>query len=103
MLISFLFFVRFWLPCKNTNLFQQRGKNRYLCVAMGNKPVTDCHGLKMRAPDGKMRLTDVAEGSELYEKIVQLKLENQQRPSFRIASVGFALQGCVPYFLLRLS
>ena len=26
----------------------------------GNETVTNCHGLKMRAPDGKMRVTDVA-------------------------------------------
>ena len=26
----------------------------------GNETVTNCHGLKMLAPDGKMRLTDVA-------------------------------------------
>jgi hypothetical protein len=40
---------------------------------MGNKPVTDCHQLKLFAPDGKMRLTDVADVEQLYEKIVQLK------------------------------
>ena len=27
--------------------------------AEGNKTVTNCHGLKMQAPDGKMRMTDV--------------------------------------------
>lgn len=27
----------------------------------GNETVTSCHGLKMRAVDGKMRLTDVAD------------------------------------------
>ena len=27
----------------------------------GNETVTNCHQLKMRAADGKMRLTDVAE------------------------------------------
>ena len=26
----------------------------------GNETVTNCHGLKMLAPDGKMRMTDVA-------------------------------------------
>ena len=29
--------------------------------AEGNETVTNCHGLKMRAPDGKMRVTDVME------------------------------------------
>lgn len=28
--------------------------------AEGNETVTDCHGLKMRAADGKLRQTDVA-------------------------------------------
>ena len=28
--------------------------------AEGNETVTNCHGLKMRAIDGKMRMTDVA-------------------------------------------
>jgi hypothetical protein len=27
--------------------------------AEGNKTVTNCHDLKMQAPDGKMRMTDV--------------------------------------------
>ena len=27
----------------------------------GNETVTNCHGLKMKAADGKMRLTDVAD------------------------------------------
>ena len=29
--------------------------------ADGNETVTNCHGLKMQASDGKMRLTDVAD------------------------------------------
>jgi len=28
-------------------------------LAEGNQTVTDCNGLKMLAPDGKMRMTDV--------------------------------------------
>ena len=27
----------------------------------GNEPVTNCHGLKMKAADGKMRFTDVGD------------------------------------------
>jgi hypothetical protein len=27
----------------------------------GNEPVTNCHGLKMTAADGKQRMTDVAD------------------------------------------
>ena len=31
----------------------------------GNETVTNCHGLKMKATDGKMRLTDVADTEQL--------------------------------------
>ena len=34
--------------------------------AEGNETVTNCHGLKMTAPDGKMRLTDVADVEQLF-------------------------------------
>jgi hypothetical protein len=35
----------------------------------GNETVTNCHGLKMKAPDGKMRLTDVADTEQLFRLI----------------------------------
>jgi hypothetical protein len=34
----------------------------------GNETVTNCHGLKMQAQDGKMRLTDVADSEQLVAK-----------------------------------
>ena len=37
--------------------------------AEGNETVTSCHGLKMRAVDGKMRLTDVADTEQLFRLI----------------------------------
>lgn len=37
--------------------------------AEGNETVTNCHGLKMQAPDGKMRLTDVADTEQLFRLI----------------------------------
>lgn len=37
--------------------------------AEGNETVTSCHGLKMKAPDGKMRLTDVADTEQLFRLI----------------------------------
>ena len=37
--------------------------------AEGNETVTNCHGLKMLAPDGKMRLTDVADTEQLFRLI----------------------------------
>jgi len=36
----------------------------------GNETVTNCNGLKMLAPDGKMRLTDVANTEQLF-RIIQ--------------------------------
>lgn len=38
-------------------------------IAEGNQTVTNCNGLKMRAADGKMRLTDVATTAQLFRLI----------------------------------
>jgi hypothetical protein len=35
----------------------------------GNETVTNCHGLKMKAADGKMRMTDVADTEQLFRLI----------------------------------
>jgi hypothetical protein len=35
----------------------------------GNETVTNCHGLKMIANDGKMRLTDVVDTEQLFRLI----------------------------------
>ena len=35
----------------------------------GNQTVTNCHGLKMLATDGKMRLTDVADTEQILRLI----------------------------------
>ncbi|MBK5194455.1 MAG: Bro-N domain-containing protein [Proteiniphilum sp.] len=35
----------------------------------GNETVTNCNGLKMPAPDGKMRLTDVADTEQLFRLV----------------------------------
>ena len=37
--------------------------------AEGNQTVTNCHGLKMRAADRKMRMTDVADPEQLFRLI----------------------------------
>ena len=37
--------------------------------AEGNETVTNCHGLKMLAPDGKMRKADVADTEQLFRLI----------------------------------
>ena len=44
---------------KDPNAYWRKLKQRL--KEEGNETVTNCHGLKMLAPDGKMRLTDVAD------------------------------------------
>ncbi len=57
--------------------------------AEGNETVTMCHGLKMRAADGKMRLTDMADQEQLFrliQSIVQwLNLPKSQTYSLELA------------------
>jgi hypothetical protein len=38
-------------------------------LAEGNQTVTNCNGLKMEAPDGKMRITDVADVEQIFRLI----------------------------------
>lgn len=56
--------------------------------AEGNETVTNCHGLKMTAPDGKKRLTDVADTEQLL-RIVQ-SIPSPKAEPFRVwlAQVG---------------
>gem|GEM_PF-775422 len=43
----------------------------------GNETVTNCNGLKMPAPDGKMRLTDVADTEQVL-RLIQPKSNSQK-------------------------
>lgn len=45
-------------------------KLKQMLKAEGNETVTNCHALKLRAADGKMRLTDVADTEQLF-RIIQ--------------------------------
>lgn len=49
------------------NAYWRKLKQRLL--AEGNETVTNCHGLKMPAADGKMRVTDVADTEQLFRLI----------------------------------
>ena len=40
-------------------------KRKQRLKAEGNETVTICHGLKMQAADGKMRMTDIADVEQL--------------------------------------
>lgn len=57
--------------------------------AEGNESVTNCHALKMPAPDGKMRLTDVADTEQLFRLIQSIpspKAEPFKRWMAQVAS-----------------
>ena len=58
----------------DANAYWRKLKQRL--KAEGNETVTNCHGLKMRASDGKMRITDVADTEQLFRLI-------QSIPSFK--------------------
>lgn len=51
----------------DANAYWRKLKQRLL--AEGNQTVTNCHGLKMIASDGKMRMTDVADTEQLFRLI----------------------------------
>lgn len=52
---------------KNPSTYWRVLKKRL--IEEGNETVTNCNGLKMQAPDGKMRLTDVATTEQLFRLI----------------------------------
>ena len=54
----------------------------------GNETVTDCHGLKMIAADGKMRLTDVADTEQLFRLIQSVPSPKAEPFKMWLAKVG---------------
>lgn len=54
----------------------------------GNETVTICHGLKMRAADGKMRLTDVADTEQLFRLIQSVPSQKAEPFKLWIAQVA---------------
>ena len=42
---------------------------KHRLIKEGNQPVTTCNWLKLRAADGKLRLTDVADTEQLFRLI----------------------------------
>ena len=55
----------------------------------GNETVTNCHGLKMTAADGKQRMTDVADTQQLL-RLIQSVPSPKAEPFKRwLAKVGF--------------
>ena len=54
----------------------------------GNETVTNCHQLKMQAPDGKMRLTDVADTEKILRLIQSIPSKKAEPFKMWLAKVG---------------
>ena len=55
----------------------------------GNETVTNCNALKMISPDGKMRLTDVANTKELFRVIQSIPSKKAEPFKLWLAKVGY--------------
>jgi hypothetical protein len=55
----------------------------------GNETVTNCHGLKMKAIDGKMRMTDVADTEQLLRLIQSVPSPKAEPFKLWLAKVGY--------------
>ncbi|WP_149242028.1 BRO family protein [Dyadobacter sp. 32] len=55
----------------------------------GNETVTNCNGLKMVAPDGKMRMTDVADTEQLLRLIQSIPSPKAEPFKQWLAKVGY--------------
>ena len=55
----------------------------------GNETVTNCNGLKMEAPDGKQRLTDVADTEQLFRLIQSIPSPKAEPFKQWLAQVGY--------------
>ena len=55
----------------------------------GNETVTNCHGLKMKANDGKMRITDVADTEQLLRLIQSIPSPKAEPFKIWLAKVGY--------------
>lgn len=55
----------------------------------GNETVTNCHGLKMQAADGKMRLTDVADTEQLLRLVQSIPSPKAEPFKQWLARVGY--------------
>ncbi len=57
-------------------------------IIEGNETVTNCHGLKMRAADGKMRVADVADTEQLFRLIQSIPSPKAEPFKIWLARVG---------------
>ena len=72
---------------QNPQVYWRVLKKRLL--AEGNESVTNCNALKMRAPDGKQRLTDVADAEQLLRLIQSIPSPKAEPFKRWLAQVGY--------------
>ena len=72
---------------QNPQVYWRVLKKRLL--AEGNETVTNCNGLKMTAPDGKERLTDVADTEQLLRLIQSIPSPKAEPFKRWLARVGY--------------
>ena len=71
---------------KNAGAYWRKLKERL--KAEGNQTVTNCHGLKMTAADGKMRFTDVANTEQLLRIIQSIPSPKAEPLKMWLAQLG---------------
>ena len=71
---------------KDPQSYQRKLKQRL--KQEGNETVTNCHGLKLLSPDGKMRLSDVADTEQLFRLIQSVPSPNAEPFKQWLAQVG---------------
>jgi DNA-damage-inducible protein D len=72
---------------ENPQVYWRVMKKRLL--AEGSETVTNCNALKMEAPDGKMRMTDVADTQQLLRLIQSIPSPNAEPFKQWLAKVGY--------------
>ncbi len=72
---------------QNPQVYWRVLKKRLL--AEGNESVTNCNALKMTAPDGKQRLTDVADTEQLFRLIQSIPSPKAEPFKRWLAKVGY--------------
>ena len=71
---------------KDANAYWRKLKQRL--IAEGNETVTNCHGLKMKAADGKRRMTDIANTEQLLRLIQSIPSKKAEPFKMWLAQVG---------------
>jgi len=59
------------------------------CNGLKNETVASCHSLKLLAPDGKMRLTDVADAKQILRLIQSIPSPKAEPFKLWLAQVGY--------------